>query len=709
MDSLSLSSVEEGLKVFFCYSRRDEDLRDKLENHLSGLINLGFITVWCDRMIEPGSNWENEIEDRLRTADIVLLLISADFLASKYCYNYEMSLALERHKRGEVCIIPVILRPCDWKHKPLNLLQALPKDGKPVVRQDYQIDAPLTDVAQGIRRVVEDLRKRRQPILPVPIENPPPVEPRPKKLWLSNITRKFRILLFRRRYRLGHRVGLTIISLLIVLIVTPLIKIPQNTTPQNSIPAIEKLISFGEKPLLSPQTAKAQFKLDKESGMQLFGRGDYEQAIGKFKTIRENAKQVLKSYPQNAFGQNPTKDEALAVLKDPEILIFHNNAQARKNHADGRGSPLYTIAVAAPMGESYGGHMLLGVAQAQDQAVNENLNLQVLIADDGNNPSQAEKIANELAKIPTKVIAVVGHYTSSSTCSALPSYSKDNLVVISPGSTLSNIRTICGDSNGVFFRTVSSTQVEAKSLVNYLLLKSGKANPKVVVFYNKEEKFSQSLFYEFKVSLESKQGKVIGDYSLSASDFDESQYSTKVDEADTLAIFPDGKIANSNRSFNRAITLINKYQGDKLILGANSLYDMETLNRLMKGFNILQSQDHPLMRLTIAADWHPKVAGAEAFVKEAENYWYGDVNYRTAMAYEATKILIKILQSGVDNSSSGIKDQLSKIIPYKSLVSDLTVSFDQYGDRQGIKKVWVTPILDKRNSRLKFCIVDSPC
>jgi ABC-type branched-subunit amino acid transport system substrate-binding protein len=696
----------ESLKVFFCYSRRDEALRDELESHLSGLINSGSIRAWYDRMIDPGSNWENELEDQLRTADIVLLLISADFLASKYCYNYEMYIALERHKRGEVCIIPVILRPCDWKHEPLNHLQALPKDGKPVVRQDCSIDAPLTDVAQGIRRVVEGLRKRRQPILPIPIDDPPPVKPLPRQLWLSNITRKFRILLFRRRYRFVHQVGLIIICLLVIVpIVALYISNPttKNPTPQNPSLPIEKLISFGEESLLPPRKPN-KYASDKNLGMLLFSRKDYPKAIEKFNTIRQEAEKVVASYPNDVQGQNPEKDAALEVLKDPEILIFRNNAQARKNHADTPNSPLYTIAVAAPTKESYGIHMLLGVAQAQDEAVkNKKLNLQVLIANDGNDPSQAEKLANELARNPTKVIAVIGHYTSSSTCSALPSYSKNNLAVISPGSTQFNIRTECGDSNKVFFRTVSSTRVEAESLVNYLLKKSGKANPKVVAFYTHGEKFSESLYQEFQTSLKTR-GSIIGSYSLSQSDFSKKQYSIAVKEADALAIFPDGKILNTNNSFDRAITLIEDNQRDKLILGANSLYDMETLN----GLTIPQSYD-PLRSLIIAVDWHPKVAGAEVFVKKAtENYWYGDVNYRTAMAYEAAQILIKILESDeVDKSRLGIKKQLSEFIPSRSLVSNSTVSFDKSGDRQGIEKVWVTPIFDKRSSKPKFCIVDS--
>ncbi|WP_445628752.1 TIR domain-containing protein [Nostoc sp. DSM 114167] len=710
MNSLSFSGVvDEGLNVFFCYSRQDDSLRRELVDHLAGLINSGYITIWYDRMIEPGSNWQNEIEDQLRAADIVLLLVSAGFLASKYCYNNEMSLALERHRRGEICVIPVILRPCDWKHPPLINLQALPKDGKPVVRQGCSIDDSLTDVAREIRRVVEGIRKKRQPPPPPPTKVPVPVVPPPKGSWLNKITRILKIPLFRRHYRFV-RVGLAIVSLLVLLIAFPFILNLISYSPN-----VEEFISFGEKSLLAPgqdKSVTAKYYYDQKlSGMQVFRDKDYKGASDIFKGIRENAKTVVERYRNDTSGKNPEKNAALAVLKDPEILIFRNNAQARQNHKARPESTLYTIAVAAPMKKyAAGSQILLGVAQAQDKAVNapedSKLNLQVLIADDGNYKSQAKNIATELANHQKDVIAVVGHYASSSTCSALPQYSKGNLVVISPGSTMFGMRLECRDNNKVFFRTVSSTQVEAESLVTHLLNNSGKPNPQVVVFYNPEEEFSKSLFKQFKEVLEKdKKGRVIGVSSLSAPNFSLTQELGKSKQADALAVFPDGQTEDSNNSFYRAIEVIEKT--DKLILGANSLYQMETLNNLKD----LQLNN----RLIIAVDWHPNQPGADVFSTPAEQYWYGNVNYRTAMAYEATEILVKILlKSGVQNNRSSIKDNLSTFSPTKSsVVSDLTVSFEENGDRQEKNiRVLVTPIKptkpDQNNSELKFCIVNSP-
>ena len=119
--------------VFISYSHADEALRNELEKHLAGLLRQGVITTWHDRRIPPGEDLHGQIDDHLNTADVVLLLVSADFLASDYCYDIEMNRAMERHERGEARTIPVILRPCDWHGAPFGKLMAVPPDGKPVV------------------------------------------------------------------------------------------------------------------------------------------------------------------------------------------------------------------------------------------------------------------------------------------------------------------------------------------------------------------------------------------------------------------------------------------------------------------------------------------------------------------------------------------------------------------------------------------------
>jgi hypothetical protein len=143
-------------ELFFSYAHEDETLRDKLASHLSLLKRQGVIAAWHDREIGAGSEWEAEILQHLNSAHIILLLISADFLASDFCYGKELERALERHETKEACVVPVIIRPCDWSGAPFAKLQALPKNATPVTSWPNQ-DEAWTDIAKGIRRVAEKL------------------------------------------------------------------------------------------------------------------------------------------------------------------------------------------------------------------------------------------------------------------------------------------------------------------------------------------------------------------------------------------------------------------------------------------------------------------------------------------------------------------------------------------------------------------------
>ena len=146
-------SAKNPLKLFYCYAHEDKVLRGALDSHLSILRRQGLIDVWYDGQISPGADWECEIERRLSTADIVLLLVSAAFLASDYCFGIEMKQALQRHEEGTARVIPIILRPVDWEDTPFSKLQVLPSGGKPVTKwQDP--DEACEDIARNLRTVV---------------------------------------------------------------------------------------------------------------------------------------------------------------------------------------------------------------------------------------------------------------------------------------------------------------------------------------------------------------------------------------------------------------------------------------------------------------------------------------------------------------------------------------------------------------------------
>jgi TIR domain len=140
-------------EVFYSYAHEDETLRDELEKHLKLLQREGLISNWHDRRIEPGGDWQSEIDSHCQSADIILLLVSADFISSDYCYGVEMKEALRRHERHEAIVIPIILRPVDWHSAPFARFQALPRDGKAITTW-LNRDEAFADVSRGIRYIV---------------------------------------------------------------------------------------------------------------------------------------------------------------------------------------------------------------------------------------------------------------------------------------------------------------------------------------------------------------------------------------------------------------------------------------------------------------------------------------------------------------------------------------------------------------------------
>src|SRR5437016_4713379 len=144
------------ISIFFCYAHEDEEILNKLKRHLWPLQRQGLIAVWHDRDISAGTEWEREISQHLNSAQIILLLVSPDFMYSEYCYGVEMKRALERHERKEAIVIPVIVRPVYWQEAPFGKLQVLPTDAKPVTSSSWHdLDEAFFAVAQEFRRVID--------------------------------------------------------------------------------------------------------------------------------------------------------------------------------------------------------------------------------------------------------------------------------------------------------------------------------------------------------------------------------------------------------------------------------------------------------------------------------------------------------------------------------------------------------------------------
>jgi hypothetical protein len=152
----------EPVKLFYSFADTDEQLREALERHLSTLKWQGVLADWHHRKISAGEGWKSEADSHMEAADIVLLLISADFIASQYAAGFELEKALLMHRSGAARVIPVLVRSVDMSYGPLSELRALPSDGKPVTSWANQ-DEAWTDVVQGIRQVVEDIRASKRP------------------------------------------------------------------------------------------------------------------------------------------------------------------------------------------------------------------------------------------------------------------------------------------------------------------------------------------------------------------------------------------------------------------------------------------------------------------------------------------------------------------------------------------------------------------
>ncbi len=146
------------ISLYFSYALADEPLQTQLANHLTLLERQGVITSWSQRQILPGDEPAQVINQQLNTADIILLLISANSLADDTCYNLEIQRAIERHQVGEARVIPILLRPVDWAGAPFSQIEVLPRNHQPVTSWDNP-DEAFREIAEGIRAVAMEVRR----------------------------------------------------------------------------------------------------------------------------------------------------------------------------------------------------------------------------------------------------------------------------------------------------------------------------------------------------------------------------------------------------------------------------------------------------------------------------------------------------------------------------------------------------------------------
>jgi len=339
--------------------------------------------------------------------------------------------------------------------------------------------------------------------------------------------------------------------------------------------------------------------------------------------------------------------------QDPEVQIYLNNAKAR---LQGRPFTLTTV-VPVDSAATSAEEMLRGVADAQTK-FNEGGGLgsrllEVVIANDGNDKTISGCVARKLAKNPA-ILGVVGHNASSASQGALPEYEKAGLAMVSPTSTSTTL------SGRVFFRTVPSDAVSGTKLAEYAKNKLGKE--RVAVFYNPNSSYSRSLKEAFVGRFQPLGGnaQII---DMSDPDLNVEQEVRKLtdDNFDAIVLFPNTSLI----SVAVAIAVANRQQ--MLMLGGDALYRPQTLT---SGGNAVDG-------LILAVPWFAQTT----YAQKAEQRWGGQVSWRTATSYDATRALI---QSFSENASrKTVLDNLQYTFLPGSETSGSELQFQPTGDRVG--------------------------
>ena len=358
---------------------------------------------------------------------------------------------------------------------------------------------------------------------------------------------------------------------------------PQTGAPENV--DISNYISEGDR-LLFASTATP----DKQAGVRAIVAKDFKTAANKLQA-------------------------ALKVDRnDPESLIYLNNARLSSVQS-------LKIAAVVPIGDnpSAAAEILRGIAQAQDEAIQAGVHLKVVIADDGNDENRAKAIAQSLIK-DINILAVVGHGSSKTSIAVAPIYSESQMVAIAPTSTSIELATVPRRTDGVnyFFRTIPSDQFTGTALARYMLNSMKKST--AAVFYNSKSSYSKSLQTAFSTTLVLEGGKVVKQVDLS-----EPNATAHLDgiEADVLVLLPDSDTINS------ALEVARNNQKRLPMIGGDALYNTD----------LLKQSGADLNGTVISVPWHFADTKNKNFVELSKNLWGIDVNWRTAMSYDAVQVL----------------------------------------------------------------------
>jgi serine/threonine protein kinase len=436
---------------------------------------------------------------------------------------------------------------------------------------------------------------------------------------------------------------------------------------------------------------------EQKKGIKLFNQGKYYAAYEEFYNL-------IKKY----------KDKKRPL--DPCLLIYLNNSKVRYLHSlpGNYNKQIYKSVVMAPANIGTGKSIISGVALKQNIIVNginkESTNLskfeidlnkapsfyyEIIIADDQNIPGNAKTISEELST-DSSVSSVIGSYTSEVTCEAVKVFSAKGIPIISPNSELYNLRTKCDDKNKVFFRTVLSTEFEAKSLISELTNKQKEfPNLEIIALYKKggSTDFSQDLFERFKEQPSTANLKLneSNTFNLEAADNEIDKIIEKIKNANiptVIVLFPDGGTSGSKALYNakKIINAIEKSKNKnvKLILGSNSLFSEDIAKIKDLGGTLLLAVDSTT----------DENCSKKEFVAMTIKILNGE-NNRIFGAYEATQVLTHLISLKINNKDT-IKEKLNDInfsVP-SEVYNNTNINFIN-GDRNLSSKLLVTPSGDR--------------
>jgi branched-chain amino acid transport system substrate-binding protein len=351
---------------------------------------------------------------------------------------------------------------------------------------------------------------------------------------------------------------------------------------------------------------------------------------------------------------------------DPEALIYLNNARIGTDAS-------YTVAIAIPAGTNADAaqELLRGAAQAQAEinqagGVNGTL-LKVAIVNDNNDPALASQVAQALVDRP-EVLGVVGHFGSDTSEAAAQVYQAAGLVMISPTSTATPLASL----GNFIFRTVPNDAATGKALARYQVEQLQTQN--TVVFYNSQSDYSNSLKQEFSNELVFENGQIVGEYDLS-SGIDPTQALSEAQQqgAQAIALLPNSE------TLDPALQVVQANGRRLPILAGDSVYN----------FTTLETAGANGVGITLAVPWQSQQGNGETFAAAARELWGGDVNWRTAMAYDAVQVFQAALQQ--NPTRAGVQSAIAAQ-SFQATGASGAIRFVQSGDRnQAAQLVTIAP------------------